>query len=139
MPKDRLSGKLVVILHTDIASSTELVQQDKELAHERIQKTFQRFSATIKIYRGHVLELRGDALLAEFERASDAITAALTFQADHTSYLSQLRDGLLPTVRVGITVGEVVIARVQLFEFKNFVFRANWLIVKSQSPSYLYE
>jgi len=44
MAKDRLSGKLAVILHADIAGSTALVQQDKQLAHERIQDTFQRFS-----------------------------------------------------------------------------------------------
>ena len=40
MAKERLTGKLAVILHADVAGSTELVQQDKELAHERIQNTF---------------------------------------------------------------------------------------------------
>jgi class 3 adenylate cyclase len=42
--KDRLSGKLAVILHADVAGSTALVQQDKQLAHERIQGAFRRFS-----------------------------------------------------------------------------------------------
>jgi len=74
MAKDRLSGKLAVILHADIAGSTKLVQQDKQMAHERIQNTFRRFSDTIVKYQGHVVELRGDALLAEFERASDAVS-----------------------------------------------------------------
>ena len=110
MAKDRLSGKLAIILHADVASSTALVQQDKELAHERIQDTFQRFSVIIKKYQGHVLELRGDALLAEFERASDAVTAALSFQTDHAYYLSNLKDDLRPTTRVGIAMGEVVLA-----------------------------
>ena len=68
MAKDRLPDKLAVILHADVAGSTALVQQDKQLAHDRIQDTFQRFSDTIEKYRGHVIELRGDALLAEFER-----------------------------------------------------------------------
>jgi adenylate cyclase len=110
MAKDRLSGKLAVILHADIAGSTELVQQDKELAHERIQDTFQRFSTTIEKYQGHVVELRGDALLAEFERASDAVSAALSFQGDHAYYNSRLKDDLRPTVRVGIAMGEVITA-----------------------------
>ena len=48
MEKERLSGKLAVILHADIAGSTALVQQDKQLAHERIQDTFQRFGDTIE-------------------------------------------------------------------------------------------
>ena len=59
MAKDHLAGTLAVILHADIAGSTALVQQDKQLAHERIQDTFQRFSDTIEKYQGHVLELRG--------------------------------------------------------------------------------
>ena len=67
MAKDRLSGKLAVILHADIAGSTSLVQQDEQLAHERIQDAFRRFTETIQTYQGHILELRGDALLAEFE------------------------------------------------------------------------
>ena len=110
MEKDRLSGKLAVILHADVAGSTALVQQDKQLAHERIQDTFLRFSTTIEKYQGHVAELRGDALLAEFERASDAVSAALSFQGDHANHISRLKDDLRPTVRVGIAMGEVIIA-----------------------------
>ncbi len=86
MAKDRLSGKLAVILHADVAGSTALVQLDEKLAHERIQDAFGRFSETIKKHQGHVQELRGDALLAEFERASDAVTAALAFQAEQTNF-----------------------------------------------------
>ena len=110
MVKDQLLGKLAVILHADIAGSTELVQQDNQLAHERIQDAFNRFSTIIEKYKGHVVELRGDALLAEFERASDAVSAALSFQIDHTYHISRLKDDLRPTVRVGIATGEVIIA-----------------------------
>ena len=110
MAKDHLSGKLAVILHADVANSTELVQQDKQLAHERMQDAFLRFSTTVKNYQGHVVELRGDALLAEFERASDAVSAALSFQSDHTYHLSRLNDDLRPALRVGIAMGEVIVA-----------------------------
>ncbi|MCP4431914.1 MAG: adenylate/guanylate cyclase domain-containing protein, partial [Gammaproteobacteria bacterium] len=110
MAKDRLSGKLAVILHADVASSTALVQKDEQLAHERIQDAFRRFGQAIEKYQGRVLELRGDALLAEFERPSDAVTATLAFQADHAYLISRLKDNLRPTIRVGIAMGEVVIA-----------------------------
>jgi adenylate cyclase len=110
MAKNRLSGKLAVILHADIVGSTSLVHQDEQLAHQRIQDAFQRFGDTISQYYGQVRELRGDALLAEFERASDAVTAALAFQAKQNLYNAQLEDPLQPTVRVGIAMGEVVIA-----------------------------
>jgi adenylate cyclase len=110
MAKDRLSGKLVVILHADVAGSTALVQQDEQLTHERIQGTFHRLGDTITTYHGHVRELRGDALLAEFDRASDAVTAALAFQTEQVDSNKKLNDHIQPTVRVGIAMGEVIIA-----------------------------
>ncbi len=110
MANDHLSGKLRVILHADVAGSTALVQQDEQLAHKRIWEAFRRFSDNIEKYSGKVLELRGDALLAEFVRASDAVAAALAFQADQAYHISRLKDDLKPTIRVGIAMGEVVIA-----------------------------
>jgi class 3 adenylate cyclase len=72
MEMDHLSPKLAVILHTDVVSSTALVQKDEALAHGRIRSTFENFSETIDSYGGIAREIRGDALVAEFERASDA-------------------------------------------------------------------
>lgn len=104
------AGKLAVILHADIAGSTTLVQQDEHTAHEQIGATFRRFSKTIARYHGRVRELRGDALLAEFERASDAVAAALAFQSEHTQHNTQIEDTIRPAVRVGVAMGEVISA-----------------------------
>jgi adenylate cyclase len=105
-----LSGKLAVILHADIVGSTSLVQQDEQKAHQRIQNSFRRFGDTISTYHGQVRELRGDALLAEFERASDAVCAALAFQLSQLEYNAGLDDDIRPQLRVGIALGEVIIA-----------------------------
>jgi class 3 adenylate cyclase len=43
-------------LHADIEGSTELVHQDKQLAHERIRDSFERFSKAIEKYHGQVQE-----------------------------------------------------------------------------------
>ena len=80
MAKDRLTRKLAVILHADVVGSTKLVQQNETLAHERIQATFNNFFETIVVYGVIAREICGDALVAEFERASDAVAAALAFQ-----------------------------------------------------------
>ena len=87
-----------------------MVQQDKQLAHERIQDSFQRFGDTIEKYHGQVLELRGDALIAEFQRASDAVSATLTFQANQADHIDQLVDDIRPEIRAGIAMGEIIIA-----------------------------
>ena len=81
MEKGHLSRKLAVLLHADVVGSTLLVQNNETLAHERIQDTFRRFSNTISSYGGVALEIRGDALVAEFGTVSDAVSVSLAFQA----------------------------------------------------------
>ena len=110
MEKDNLSRKLAVLLHTDIIGSTSLVQKNETLAHERIQDTFRQFSEIISNYGGIAHEIRGDALVAEFAKASDAVSASLTFQAANTTQNEQISDDIRPVLRIGIAMGEVVIA-----------------------------
>ena len=110
MDKDQLSSKLAVILHADIVGSTVLVQKDERVAHERMQAVFRRFSDKITAYGGKVHEVRGDALVAEFERASDAVSATLAFQSENSESNEEYTDEIRPVVRVGIALGEVIIA-----------------------------
>ena len=107
---DQLSRKLVVILHADVVSSTSLVQQNEVIAHERIQNAFKRLSNCIDDYGGSTREVRGDALVAEFDRASDAVASALGFQNLNREFNSTLEDSIRPILRIGISLGEVIIA-----------------------------
>ncbi len=106
----QLPRKLAVILHADVVGSTTLVQQNETLAHERIQAAFRNLASSIEDYGGITHELRGDALVAEFERASDAVAAALSFQAENAERNATPGDDLRVQVRMGISLGEVVIA-----------------------------
>ena len=110
MAKGHLSRKLAVILHADVVESTKLVQLNETLAHECILSAFQRFSETIESYAGTAHEIRGDALVAEFGRASDAVAAALAFQASNAECNATISGGIKPWMRIGIGLGEVVIA-----------------------------
>jgi len=110
MPQEPLSRKLAVIIHADVVGSTTLVQQNETIAHERIQSAFRRFSEIIASYGGTTRELRGDALVAEYERASDAVAAALAFQQSNAKHNASLEDEIRPELRIGISMGEVVIA-----------------------------
>jgi class 3 adenylate cyclase len=103
--KDHLPRKLAVILHADVVGSTLLVQQNETLAHERMQNTFHLFSETIKSYEGIAHEIRGDALVAEFERTSDAVAAALACQVKNKQFNQTLDDDIRPQVRIGIRHG----------------------------------
>jgi TolB-like protein len=104
------SRKLAVILHADVVGSTTLVQKDETLAHARIQAAFQRLANATEAYGGIAHEIRGDALVAEFSRASDAVCAALAFQFENSDHNQNLADNVRPDLRIGISLGEVVIA-----------------------------
>ena len=102
--------KLAVLLHADVVGSTALVQKNETLAHQRMQDTFRRFSETIVTHGGIAHEIRGDALVAEFPKASDAVAAAVEFQKTNTAHNKGLDDDVLAVVRIGIAMGEVVVA-----------------------------
>ncbi len=102
--------RLAVLLHADVAGSTSLVRLDEQLAHERMQSAFRRFSATISTHGGTAHEVRGDALVAEFSKVSDAVRAALAFQAANAAHNKGLSDGIRPEIRIGIAMGEVIVA-----------------------------
>ena len=102
--------KLAVILHADIVGSTALVQKDEHLSHERMQAAFRRLSAVIAAGGGTTHEIRGDALVAEFDRASDAAVAALDFQAANQIHNASLEGEIRPAIRIGIAIGEVIVA-----------------------------
>lgn len=102
--------KLAVILHADVVGSTALVQANEVIAHERIQKSFNHFSEIIDNYGGIAHEIRGDALVAEFSRASDAVCAAMAFQARNAVRNEDFADRIIPRLRIGISLGEVVVA-----------------------------
>ncbi len=108
--EQRPTSKLAVILHADVAGSTSLIQRDEAIAHERIRNAFHRFSEIIDAYKGITLEIRGDALLAQFDRASAAVSAALSFQSENAGANAALSDDIQPVLRIGISLGEVLIA-----------------------------
>jgi adenylate cyclase len=101
---------LAVLLHADVIDSTLLVRQDESVAHDRIRDVFRRFSVTIDSHNGIAHEIRGDALVAEFSKASDAVSAALEFQTANHEFNQSLSGDIRPQLRIGVAMGEVVIA-----------------------------
>ena len=101
--------RLAVILHADVIESTALVRRDETLAHNRILNAFRLLSQSIEAYSGATRELRGDALVGEFNRASDAICAAVAFHEKNIAYNAELEDEIQPCLRIGIAMGEVVV------------------------------
>ncbi len=108
--KQEVRSKLAVLLHADVVDSTALVREDESRAHQRILDGFNCFSEIIVAHGGTALEIRGDALVAEFSRASDALNAAWSFQQTNRESAAECDDDAWPIIRIGIAAGEVVIA-----------------------------
>jgi TolB-like protein len=102
--------KLAVVLHADVVDSTRLVRLDERLAHQRIRDAFRRLADIAADHGGRTHEVRGDALVAEFDRTSDAVSAALSFQSQNKKRNESLDEGVRPVCRIGIALGEVIIA-----------------------------
>ena len=79
-----------------------LVRLDEVLAHQRMQHAFRRFSATIDAHGGIAHDIRGDALVAELSKVSDAVGAAVAYQVTNATQNEELADDVRPAVRVGI-------------------------------------
>jgi adenylate cyclase len=109
MARSNSSSRFAFILHADVVGSTILVQRDEQIAHQRMQSAFRDLSKKISDHGGTTREVRGDALVAEFEKASDAVCAALAFQKGVVSG-SVHSDGIEPKLRIGIAMGEAVFA-----------------------------
>jgi len=107
---EQQSRKLAVILHADVVGSTSLVRRNETLAHERIHNALRLLSECVVHDGGVAHEVRGDALVAEFSRASDAVCASLRFQQANAKQNSKLADGVVPEIRVGIALGEEIFA-----------------------------
>lgn len=100
--------RLTIILHADVVDSTKLSQIDEGAAHERIQVAFQHLKQMVEAANGQVHELRGDALVAEFSRTTDALHAAIDFQIDNMALNERLPDAVRPALRIGICLGEII-------------------------------
>ena len=112
MAGQSISRRLAVIVHADVVGSTTLVQRDETLAHRRINDAFQRFASIIREYGGSVHEVRGDALVAEFSRASDAVGAVLGFQQSNVEHNARLDDGIVPVIRAGVALQDDVTEKI---------------------------
>jgi adenylate cyclase len=102
---------LAVLLHADVVGSTRLVQSGEVEAHTSMCLAFLELTNAVEARNGVVHEIRGDALVAQCPRPSDAVQAALTFQEQRSSdAATTLEASALPLLRIGIAMGEVVIA-----------------------------
>ena len=106
---ERARRRLTVVLASDVAGYSRLVGADEEGTIHRFSRISARFRSLVGTYSGRIFNTAGDAILAEFSSAVDAVRCALdVHEATRTENISSPPDRWIE-FRIGIAVGDVIV------------------------------
>ena len=120
--------KLAAVLAADVAGYSRLMQGDEHATVAALDECREIFRERIEANDGRVVDMAGDSVLAVFERASAAVTAALEAQERLRARNDPLPDDRRMRYRIGVNLGEVVAAAPNLKACSNFSQYINKLI-----------
>jgi len=104
-----LERKLATILSADVAEFSRLMGEDEEQTLKIFRGHKKIFESLVALHRGRIFNTAGDAILAEFPSAVEAVRCATDIQ----SALRTRNDQLPPTrqvrFRIGINLGDVML------------------------------
>ncbi len=115
MTSEPLPRKLAAILYADVADYSRLTGEDEEGTHRRLSSHLDLISDAVLGYRGRIVHYAGDAVLADFDTVTDALTCAATIQRDLAERNSDLDDNQKVQFRIGVNLGEVIIDRDDIY------------------------
>ncbi len=104
-----LERKLATILSADVAEFSRLMGEDEEQTLRTFRGHKGVFESLVAMHRGRIFNTAGDAILAEFGSAVEAVRCATDIQAalrtrnDHLPASRQVR------FRIGINLGDVMV------------------------------
>lgn len=103
-----MKRKIAAILAADVAEYSRLVAEDEEQALRQLIASVDVFKASIETHGGRIFNTAGDAVLAEFQSAVEAVRSAIDIQ----ERLSVRNEAYAPNrrmmFRMGISIGDVV-------------------------------
>src|SRR4051794_10404419 len=101
------SRKLQAILVADGAGYSRLMQQDDDATVTMLDSYRAVFREKIQTYHGRVVDMVGDSVLAVFEAATAAVSAAFEIQALLAKRNQPIAEGRRMRFRIGVNLGEV--------------------------------
>src|ERR1700733_3515989 len=104
-----LERRLATILSADVAEFSRLMGEDEEQTLRTFRGHKQVFESLVAMHRGRVFNTAGDAILAEFSSAVEAVRCATDIQAALRSRNDQLPPSRQVKFRIGINLGDVMV------------------------------
>src|SRR5436190_23156073 len=77
----KVERKLATILSADVAQYSRLMAEDEEQTLYTFSAHKQIFESLVALHRGRIFNTAGDAILAEFGSAVEAVRCAIKIQA----------------------------------------------------------
>ncbi|MDJ0956544.1 MAG: adenylate/guanylate cyclase domain-containing protein [Arenicellales bacterium] len=108
MTDDPLPRRLAAILYADVAGYSKLTGQDEDATHRRLSHCLDLISSTVNKHGGKVVHYAGDAVLACFNAASDALACAVEAQKDLQQRSQDRPDNECVKFRMGVNLGDVI-------------------------------
>jgi class 3 adenylate cyclase len=104
-----LERKLSTILSADVAEFSRLMSEDEEQTLRTFRGHKQVFESLVALHRGRVFNTAGDAILAEFGSAVEAVRCATDIQAALRTRNDQLQPSRQVRFRIGVNLGDVMV------------------------------
>ena len=113
--EDRLPRKLAAVLYADVAGYSRLTGDDEDATHRTLNKYLDLFSQSIESHNGQVMHYAGDAILARFEAAVDALSCASVVQQQFAENNEDLPEERKLHFRIGLNLGDVIEDRGEIY------------------------
>ena len=108
MPSEHLNRRLAVIFYADVAGYSRLTGEDEEGTHRTVSTYLKLISENIRRFGGRIGHFAGDAVLADFESALDALVCAGHIQTELAKRNGMLSPDKKVEFRIGINLGDVI-------------------------------
>jgi class 3 adenylate cyclase len=105
---DEYKRKLLSVMFTDIAGYSRIMNLDEQLALKLLQDHNRLMKECIKTFKGHVVEIIGDAFLVSFTSAFAAINCAVSIRKLFFEYNDEKPENEKIKIRIGIHLGDVI-------------------------------
>lgn len=103
-----LKQRLVAILAADVAGYSRLMSQDERGTVAALDVARKVFRVHIESRQGRVIDMAGDSVLAVFETATGAVSAALAAQAELGNVVADVPVDRRMCFRIGVHLGDVI-------------------------------
>ena len=106
--EQHLPRKLAAIFYADVAGYSRLTGDDEDATHRTLSEYLDLISTVVTTHRGQVMHYAGDAVLAQFNAALDALSAAVAVQTELERRNEFLPEGRRVRFRIGVNLGDVI-------------------------------